>query len=198
MKTLILTTILLVASCNKNKNLDNTGSLKTSYKYLSEYRVTKNNKSLQKSYNELNKNAIYKEKGITSENYELVLPVLMYLKKYGELETLLSKSKAIDESKKEITLNTIRSLNTYKKDKDLAKKYIDQNIKSIKERIKQNSKDSLLYVDYFVMKLYKSDRATTLKEIDSMQQVNKNHSLLFYNAILKDAIEEYPQEYLYN
>ena len=122
----------------------------------------------------------------------------MYLKKYEELEKLLSKNTTIDETKKGITLNTIKSLNVYKKDKVLAREYIDQNLKTIKERIDQNSKDSLLYVDYFVMKLYKSDRVRTLKEIDSMQQVNKNHSPLFYNAILKDAIKEYPQEYLYN
>lgn len=198
MKTLICSIILLVASCNNNKKLDNSGSLNKSYKYLTEYRLTKKDKFLQKSYLELNKNVDYKENGITRRNYELVVPLLLYLKKYDELENLLLKSTVIDINKRKITLNTIKSLKIYKNDKSLAKNYIDENIKYIKESINQNPKDSLLYIDYFVMRLYKkNDRQTILNEIDSMQQINKNHSSLFYNQILKDVIEEYPKEYLY-
>ncbi|MNL74683.1 hypothetical protein D3C87_2003620 [compost metagenome] len=71
-------------------------------------------------------------------------------------------------------------------------------MKYIKNKIDQNPKDSLLYVDYFIMKLYKSDRITALKEVDSMKMINKDFSGLFYKAMLKDAIEDYPDEYLGN
>lgn len=197
MKKIVCLVFFLIISC-KNRGLDNSGSLKMSYKYLTEYRSTKNKNFLEKSYKELSKTSIYREKGLTDENYQLVVPLLMYLKKYEELETLLVRNTTMDSSKKEITLNTIRYLKNYKKDKNVAKNYIDKNLKYIKNKIDQNPKDSLLYVDYFIMKLYKSDRMTALEEVDSMKMINKDFSGLFYEAMLKDAIEDYPDEYLGN
>jgi hypothetical protein len=198
MKTLLCILLLLSLSCNKNKNSDGSGSMDQSYRYLTDYRSTKNKDYLKKSYCELNKSALYKKDGLTNSNYELVVPLLVYLKKYDELLVLISNSSTIELSKKDLIINMVNSLKFYQKDKVLARKYIDKNLKFIKERINQNPKDSLNYIDYFIMKLYVKDRETVFKEIDSMQLVNKNFSNQFFKYILKDAVHDYPQEYLYN
>lgn len=194
MKKVIWLSMFLLLSCGNDKN---SGSLKTTHKYLNEYLLTRDKKFLKKGYDELNRNVGFNEKGITDKNREIVIPLLMYLRKYDELEKLMINYKTIDINKKEISLNLIKSLKVNKKDKLLSKSYIDKNLKLIKEMILKNPKDSLLYGDYFVMKLYNSDKNTVLKQIDSMQKSNKVYSSEFYDLLLKDLINNYPKEFLY-
>ncbi len=198
-KNLIISMLFLIAlSCNMNKKANTTQSLKEPYKLLQEYNKTKDKKFLKESYKLLIKNPTFKESGLTNSNRALVLPLLMYLKKYDELENLLSKDTTFDKEKKEMFSNTVKSLKIYNKDSILAKDYINKNLKLINEKIKLNPKDSLAYLDYFTMRLYKNnDKQKTLKEIDSMQKINRVQSDFFYNYVLKDVIEDYPNEYLY-
>jgi hypothetical protein len=197
MKNLIyLISCVILVSCNKKDNLNDTNSLKIANQYLTEYYKTKNQKFLEKSYKSLNENTIYKEEGITNDNKELVLPLLMYMKKYDELEKLLQEDTILDKYQKEITSNLIKSLNN-QKDMELSKKYIYKNIDLIQNKITSTPNDSLLYTQYFVMKLYLNGRDKTLQEIDSMKAKNPKYSKAYYDYILRDLIEEYPQELLY-
>lgn len=199
MKNIVLIILLFALSCNMNKKANAPQSLKESYKLLNEYNRTKNKKYLKESYKILVSNPNFKENGITNSNRELVMPLLMYLKRYDELENLVLKDISFEKTKKEMFLNTIKSLKAYKTDTILAKSYINNNLVNINERMKLNPKDSLLYVDFFIMRLYKNnDKITTLKEVDSMQKNNKELTDFFYNHILKDVIEEYPEEYMYS
>ncbi|KIC01577.1 hypothetical protein [Flavobacterium sp. JRM] len=197
MKNLIyLISCVILLSCNKKDNLNDTNSLKIANQYLTEYYKTKNQKFLEKSYKSLNENTIYKEEGITNDNKELVLPLLMYMKKYDELEKLLQEDTILDKYQKEITSNLIKSLNN-QKDMELSKKYIYKNIDLIQNKITSTPNDSLLYTQYFIMKLYLNGRDKTLQEIDSMKAKNPKYSKAYYDYILRDLIEEYPQELLY-
>ncbi|MEA9412497.1 hypothetical protein [Flavobacterium sp. PL02] len=197
MKNLIyLISCVILLSCNKKDNLNDTNSLKIANQYLTEYYKTKNQKFLEKSYKSLNENTVYKEEGITNDNKELVLPLLMYMKKYDELEKLLQEDTILDKYQKEITSNLIKSLNN-QKDMELSKKYIYKNIDLIQNKITSTPNDSLLYTQYFVMKLYLNGRDKTLQEIDSMKAKNPKYSKAYYDYILRDLIEEYPQELLY-
>ncbi|OUL63584.1 hypothetical protein [Flavobacterium sp. AJR] len=197
MKNLIyLISCVILLSCNKKDNLNDTNSLKIANQYLTEYYKTKNQKFLEKSYKSLNENTVYKEEGITNDNKELVLPLLMYMKKYDELEKLLQEDTILDKYQKEITSNLIKSLNN-QKDMELSKKYIYKNIDLIQNKITSTPNDSLLYTQYFIMKLYLNGRDKTLQEIDSMKAKNPKYSKAYYDYILRDLIEEYPQELLY-
>jgi hypothetical protein len=187
---------VILFSCNKKDNLKDANSLKTANQYLIEYYKTKNQKYLEKSYKSLNESELYKEKGITKDNKELVLPLLMYLKKYDEIDALLQKDTLLDKYQKEITLNLVKSL-IHQKDQKLSKKYIHKNINLIQNKITSTPNDSLLYTQYFIMKLYLNGRDKTLKEIDSMETKNPKYTKAFYEYILRDLIEEYPKELLY-
>lgn len=196
MKNLIYISIFLIfLSCEGNKS---SGSLQTAFKYLNEYSSTHNIQFLKKAYNELIKNPYYKENGLNYKDRDVVLPILMYSRNYDELEALLTKNTSFSFNEKEISLNMVKSLKIYKKDKNLAKSYIDKNLLMIKELMIKNPKDSTMYGEYFLMKLYNSDRNSVLKQIDSMQKSNKNYSSDFYDNFLKDMIKHYPKEFLYN
>ncbi|KIA95037.1 hypothetical protein OA93_19005 [Flavobacterium sp. KMS] len=118
------------------------------------------------------------------------------MKKYDELEKLLQEDTILDKYQKEITSNLIKSLNN-QKDMELSKKYIYKNIDLIQNKITSTPNDSLLYTQYFIMKLYLNGRDKTLQEIDSMKAKNPKYSKAYYDYILRDLIEEYPQELLY-
>ena len=92
--------MFLLMSCGNDKN---SGSLKTTHKYLNEYLLTRDKKFLKKGYDQLNRNVGFNEKGITDKNREIVIPLLMYLRKYDELEKLMINYKTIDINKKEGT-----------------------------------------------------------------------------------------------
>lgn len=187
-------TIISFLSC-KDGDQKEGGSLIKIKEYLFNYTTSHDTKYLEKSYNELSKNNDFQKKGLTLENKETVISLLMYMKKYDELKVLLEKTTTIDPFKKRVTLNLIKYLMN-KKDEKLSKKYIHENISLIQKKIDSDPGDSLIYIDYFIMKLYLKGREKTLKEVDSMQKYNKKQSDVFYDYILKDLIEEYPEQYM--
>ena len=78
-----------------------------------------------------------------------------------------------------------------KKQGRLDKKFIYDNIKIIQDTLSKSTKDSILYIDYFTMRLVLKDYENVMEEIDSMQYANNNFSEMYYNEILKDAITEF-------
>jgi hypothetical protein len=194
MNKILLIVLLLQLSCKNNSNHSNGDGYGEAKEYLMQYLITKDTAQLKKSYEELISNEHFEKNGLNDLNKDLVIPVFMYLRKYDELFNIVQKSEI---PKKNQTLNLIRSLQEYKHDPGAAKKYIAQNINRIKQQLESNAQDSLLYIDYFIMRLYQVGREQTMVEVDSFKTVNNNFSDLFYNQILEDVVKEYPEEFLY-
>lgn len=186
MKYLILSLpILLLIACHNNKVTENdvfSASLNTYY-------VTHNKSDLQKAFIELKKD-IDNQKYETQYDKKDIIAVLMILKEYDVLKTFLSNQQKTDYNSK-LTLNLVNYIIERKQGKS-NKKFIYSNIKTIQDTLAKSSKDSLLYVDYFTMRLILEDSVENImREIDSMQYANDNFSELYYNDILKDAIKEF-------
>ncbi|PQL95009.1 hypothetical protein [Apibacter adventoris] len=193
----ILILILTCVSC-QNK-ISNQGSdeitLKNARKYLNEYFTLSEEQEkkelLSKSYKELNKNEDFKKNGLTKSNFSLAITILIYMKKYDDLERLLLKARNIPDSyNNTIVLNYVKYLKYYKKDKILSEGFIRNNVSLIHQQIGKTPEDSLLYFDYFRMKAYLNGKDKAIKEIDSMKKVNNNFSDFFYDYGLIQGIEE--------
>lgn len=197
MKILICTSFLFVLSCvNTKKNITNEELNILLSKTNIQYFQTKEKKYLDLAYEQLKYNKDFREEGLLGKNSLPIISLLLNLKKYNELEKLLIKTKSINEYSRLNTLNTVRYLKFKDKDLPKAKLYIAESLKMIKDTIDKKPNDSLRYADYFSMRMFLVGKKGALKEVDSMKAVNKRYSDIFYDAILKDAIESYPDEYL--
>ena len=197
MKTIICFSFLFVLSCvNTKKNITNEELNVLLNKTTMQYFQTKDKKYLDVAYEQLKHNKDFVEKGLSGKNSLPIVSLLLNMKKYDELEELLIKNKSINEYSRINTLNTTRYLKFKDKDLPKAKLYIAESLKMIKDTIDKKPNDSLRYVDYFSMRMFLVGKKGALKEVDSMKAVNKRYSDIFYDAILKDGIESYPDEYL--
>jgi hypothetical protein len=197
MKTIICASLLFVLSCaNTNKNITNEELNALLNKNTMQYFQTKDRKYLVTAYEELKYNKDFKEQGLSGKNSLPIISLFLNLKKYDELEVLLTKNNTINKYNRLNTLNTVKFLKSKSKNKVKANSYIYENIKRINDTLNKTPQDSLLYADYFSMRMFLVGKKGALKEIDSMKAVNKRYSDLFYDAILKESIENYPDEYL--
>ena len=197
MKTIICFSFLFVLSCvNTKKNITNEELNVLLNKTTMQYFQTKDKKYLDVAYEQLKYNKDFVEKGLSGKNSLPIVSLLLNMKKYDELEELLIKNKSINEYSRINTLNTTRYLKFKDKDLPKAKLYIAESLKMIKDTIDKKPNDSLRYADYFSMRMFLVGKKGALKEVDSMKAVNKRYSDIFYDAILKDGIESYPDEYL--
>jgi len=196
-RILILSILMMLLSCVKTKeSITNENLNLLLSQSISKYHATKDKKYLLSAYNKLNKNKDFVEQGLVGKNSFPIISLLFNLKKYDELEKLLLSNNTINRYNRVNTLNTVRFLKFKNSDKNKADFYIKESITLIEDTINKAPKDSLLYADYFSMRLFLVGKKSVLKEIDSMQKVNKKYSNLFYDEILKEAIKEYPDEYL--
>ncbi|WP_306353297.1 hypothetical protein [Flavobacterium sp. '19STA2R22 D10 B1'] len=140
---------------------------------------------------ELSNNKDYIKEGLVGKNSLPIISLLLNLKKYNELEKLLINNN--NKYNRLNTLNTVRFLKLKDLDREKANFHIKKSIIMIQDTINKAPNDSLLYADYFSMKVLLIGKKNTLKEIDSMQIANKNYSDLFYNNILKNAVENYSE-----
>ena len=199
MKNYISILLLLIVSCvNTKESITNEELSILLDKNASEYFETKNKKHLLSSYKNLKKNKDFIEKGLTEKNTQLIISLFLDLKKYDELEVLLNNNYTLKKYYKTSTINLVKFLKTNEKDKNKANSYIYENLKTIKDSLNKTPKDSALYTDYFLMRLYLKGKKEALKEVDSMQIVNKTFTNDFYDLILRDFIKDYPNENLPN
>ena len=184
-------------SCNRNEqyinNKDINSILNKSFK---EFYDKKDKKILEQAYDSLQKNKDFQEKGLIGKNSLPIISLLMLLQKYDELENLLEANKTLNRYNRINTLNMVRSLKYSKKDRSKSDLYIYESINMIRDSLQKAPNDSILYADYFTMRMYLNGKVKALQEIDSMQKVDKRYTELFYNKILKESIEEYPLELL--
>lgn len=197
-KIIILTSLLILfSSCLKTKEYISNENLNVLiYQNLSKYNSTKDKKYLLASYYKLSNNKDFVEQGLVGKNSLPIISLLMNLKKYDELEKLLVLNTTINKYNRINTLNTVRFLKLKNSDKNKANLYIKESIVMIKDTISKAPNDSLLYIDYFSMRIFLVGKKNVLKEIDSMEVTNKKYSNIFYKSILKDNIENYPDEFL--
>lgn len=190
---LIITMMLL--SCTKTKESVSNDDLNLLLSQsISKYYATKDQKHLLVAYSKLSNNKDFVENGLAGKNSLPIISLLLSLKKYDELEKLLVNNTTINKYNRLNTLNTVRFLKYKSSDRPKADSYVKQSIAMIKDTINKVPKDSLLYADYFSMRMFLVGKENTLKEIDSMKAVNKNYSEMFYESILKDNLENYPGE----
>ena len=196
MKNLIFLFVfaLVFQSCvSKKENISNEDLNVLLSNGISKYYETKNDKYLFSVYQKLSKNKDFVEQGLVGKNSFPIISLFLSLKKYDELEKLLVNNNTINKYNRLNTLNTVRYFKFNKIDKKKANFYIIESINMIKDTLNRNPKDSLLYADYFSMRMFLVGKENVLKEIDSMQSVNKKYSDMFYNAILKNNIKNYPE-----
>ncbi|AWG26979.1 hypothetical protein [Flavobacterium kingsejongi] len=108
-------------------------------------------------------------------------------------EDLILKNKTLSKYHRLNTLNIVKFLNTKDQDTKDSNRYLYENIKRINDSINKKPIDSLLYIDYFSMKMFLNGKNKTLIEIDSMQKNNKSYSDVFYE-ILRENIQVYPEK----
>lgn len=199
MKNIICLIFLSALSCiNTKEKIDNKELLNILNLNTIQYFETNNQEYLQSAYEKLNQNKDYRNKGLTSENSKLVISLLLNLKKYDELEKLLEKDITLNKYNRIITLNTVKYLKYSKENKEKANSYIKENIAMINDSLNKKPQDSLLYGDYFSNRMFLVGKKNVLMEIDSMQKSNKKYSDFFYQEILKESIQNYPDELLPN
>jgi len=171
--------------------------LEKSREYFTEYLILHDKSYLDSSYNSLTSRRYLDSNGLNETNKDIVLPLLMYMGKYQELESLLTANQDMKTLDKKLALNLIRSLDLYEKDSSRAKSLIRDNLQLIGQEIEANPNDSLLWASHFTARIYLVGKQKTLEEIDSLKSVENRYSDIFYDYILKDLIEEYPDELMY-
>lgn len=158
------------------------------------YHETKDQKILDSAYAKLIQNKSYKNSELVTTNLQLSISLLLNMKKYNELEKLLEETKYLNEYNRLNTLNIVRYLKLKNTNKQKANSYIEENIVRITDSLNMKPKDSLIYADYFSMRMFLVGKEKAIKEIDSMQ-INKEYSEGFYK-LLKESIKVYPDEHL--
>lgn len=193
-KLLLLIISMITISClNKKIYITNENLNILLSKSISKYYQTKDKKYLLFAYDSLYKNEEFIDQGLVGKNTLPIISLLINLKKYDELEKLLINNTTINNYNRLNTLNTVMYLKLKDIDKERANSYIQKRIITIKEKINKTPTDSLLYVDYFTMKMFLVGKEKVLKDIDSMEITNKNYSNIFYKNILKESIENYSE-----
>lgn len=194
-KILIIISLTFLFSCiNKNKSISNKDLNTLLNKSFSQYSEKRDKKCLLSAYKSLEENQDFKENGLNGANSFNIMRLLFGLTKYDELEKLLLSNHTINKYNRINTLNTVRFLKFKNSDRNKANSYIKESIDMIKDTISKAPKDSLLYADYFSMRMFLVGKDKVFKEIDSMQTVNKKYTDVFYKSILKGNLESYPQE----
>lgn len=160
-----------------------------------QYHEFKDQKHLNEAFVKLKLNKNYNKQLVSDTNSQLVITLLFNMKKYDDIINLLENTKNINEYNRLITLNIAKYLKFKNIDKQKANLFIKKNITRINDSLNKEVKDSLIYLDYFSMKMFISGKETAIKEIDSMQISNETYSNMFYE-ILKESIEVYPNEHL--
>ena len=198
MRYCLLIFVALAFSCaNQKKRISDEQLNLLLNKNLLKYYETNNKKTLIKAYKKLSLNDHFNEKVLTGENSLPIISLMLILKKYDELERLLETNKTFAEYNRTNTLNIVRYLRLRDNDSDKAFYYIDKNITMIKDSLIKSPQDSLLYADYFTMRMFLLGKEKTLIEIDSMRKANTKFSDIFYDIILREPIELYPNDLLY-
>jgi len=193
-KILIIIILFFLSSCtNKKQNISNKELSALLNKSFSQYYETKDEKYLVEAYKSLKNNQDFNEKGLDGGNSFSIIRLLFGLKKYKELDSLLTKSTALDDYHRLNTLNIVKFLEFKNNNQKKANTYIYENIKRINDSLNKQPQDSLIFGDYFSMRMFLVGKKRALKEIDSMKMVNKKYSPIFYDEILKSAIEDYPE-----
>ncbi|MFT7251065.1 MAG: hypothetical protein ACI9FW_000784 [Flavobacterium sp.] len=197
MRLIIFFICFITISCSHKNNDVNNEELnilinKASMKYFQ----TKNKEYLDSVYKNLKFNKDFRELGLSGKNALPIITVLMNLKKYDELEKLLKSNKSINKYNRLNTLNIVKFFNYYNQDSVVAKKYLYKNIERYNDSLKKTPQDSLIYVDYFSTRMFLVGKKKAIKEIDSMKSENNNYSEIFYEKILKNYINNYPDNLL--
>ncbi|OOG71897.1 hypothetical protein [Algoriphagus sp. A40] len=188
---------LAIALCLVSCQVDS-GHLSEANDYFVEYLLTHEIAYLDSSYQYLRSEGYLNGEKLDHQNIDLITSVLLYTKKYDELEGLLKADNKLEGYKKDFTLNLTLALKTYKEDSVESRGYILANLKMVKNEIASNPHDSVLWVNYFATRIYLDGKEQTIQEVDSLKSISKTFSDSFYENTLIDFIEEYPKELMFD
>lgn len=195
MKYFIILFLLTISACQEKKQLVSNEELSSILSNsIFNYHETKNQQYLDSAYVKLTQNKDYKNYKLGATNLQLSISLLLSMRKYEELEEMLYKANGLNEYNRLNNLNVVKYLKLRNVNKQKANSYIEDNIVRIKYLLNRKSKDSILYADYFSMRMFLVGKEKAIKEIDSMR-TNKEYSDFFYD-LLKESIEVYPDEHL--
>lgn len=192
---ILIVALLIQVSCHEKK-IESDPDLNKANSLLSKYLITGDREYLVRSYDVIKSRKNSDRQVVTKSQFVLVSSILMYLRKYPELKVLVNQNGAFVRDK-QLTLNLIEALQVWPQDSGKALRYIDSNIAQIDKQINDKPTDSLLYVDYFIMRLYRFGRPEVLAELDSFKTKDTIFSSVFHDQVLRDVIEEYPDDFLF-
>lgn len=195
MKYFIVLFLLTASTCKEKKQPISNDELSSILSNsIFKYHETKDHQYLDSAYVKLIRNKDYKNFELTTTNLQLSISLLLNMKKYDELEKLLVKTKNLDEYSRLNTLNIVKYHKLKKVNKHKANSYIEENIARITDSLNTKPKDSLIFADYFSMRMFLVGKEKAIMEVDSMQ-TDKVYSEDFYE-LLKESIKVYPDEHL--
>lgn len=189
---LIIVSIIILISCkNKKENLS------LANEHFVDYLVTKKKSHLDSSYQYLKSGGYLIADNINKQNVDLITTILLYMKKYQDLELLLKENNKMAAQEKEFILNLTLALKNYKVDSIKAKEYIRNNLIITEKEIVSNPFDSTSWVQYCAMRIYLVGKNQAIQEVDSIKSIN-NFSNSFYENFLVEFIREYPNELMFD
>jgi len=191
MKKFIIIISLLIVGCQNN----HTKLYSEINKKLNNWYKTENKTYLNEAYKLIVNSKEFKEKGITRKNLPFFNPVFFELKKYDELDSLLSNVQSNDK----VFLDNIKYLkyfNLYNKFKDNGNEkqehyYVKKIIKLLNEKLKKKPNDADTYAMLFIFRSKIEPHEKLKKELDSIKEKGGIISDFFYHYIL-DKIENNP------
>ena len=139
----------------------------------------------------------YLNQELNTRKLSAFLGSFMYSQRYAELENIIDKHYHEDAFIRNYYLNLIRALKAHPQDSTLAKDYIKNNITLTYDRILQNPADSLRLLEYYGSRIYLLGKDSVLKEVDYLITDSAQFSTLFYDQVLKEAIINYPEQFLF-
>ncbi len=188
----LLILVVGLSSCQ-----DSSKSLPEARKYYLEYLLNNDKTYLDKTYESLKSRGYLEEHGLNEQNRDIVVMLLLQMKKYDELEGLLTANQDMRAFDKNLALNLTRSLAIYPEDSVEAKRLMLENLQLVENEMEANPNDSLLWGSHFTARMYLVGREKALQEIDSLKSVDDRYSDIFYEYTLKELIKEYPDELMY-
>lgn len=159
-------------------------------KWVFEYNLSGNTVYLDSSYAKLIEGKYFKTQSLNDKNIDLIYPIYFTTGRYDELLDLFETSEGIDTRNKIYLINLLNAYSSYKKGEKLeGDNFIRKNIEDKREIFDRDRRDSIVFMEFYLMEAYIKDRAEIYREIDSINAKSNLFSDMFIEEILKPQID---------
>lgn len=173
----------------ESKPLQNELELKIE-KWVFEYNLSGNTVYLDSSYYKLIESKYFKSHSLTDKNIDIIYPIFYNTGRYDELLKLFEKTEGIDSRDKIYLINLLSAYSSYSKGEDTkGDDFIMKNIEERQKTFNSDRRDSIAFMELYLMKAHIKNRDEIYREIDSINAKSNLFSDMFIEDILKQQIE---------